>query len=205
MWFGNVVSNPGAPPNLPGAIPYDEVPAELQTSDHSSLQRSFDLKAMDEDFAFPNVTAQLRKFFDFGPAATFTTSLAYSFTRAENVLKTTEIASVLWQNNPVGVDPNDPELGFAKFGQPHRFIATATYLRAYGGRYATSLGLFATVARGNQYLYAGGNRYSFIYADVNGDGEPVLDFVGPQETFLDDVSEFSRWRAQFGLRYLFGR
>ena len=41
----------------------------------------------------------------------------------------------------------------------------------------------------------------------NADGEPVFDYVGPAEgegTFVDDVSEFSRWRMQFGVRYLFG-
>ena len=275
-----------------------------------------------------NLTAQLRKSFGENLGG----SLAYSYTRAENVMKTTEIASVLWQNNPVGFDPNNSELGFAEFGQPHRFIGTMSYRRAYGGRFATSLGLFATVAKGNQYLYNGGNRYSFTYTgapfgdvtgDVNGDGyandllyiptgpddillqdegdwaalnafieqdpylsehrgetverfglvnpwymnvdlkllqdvafnvggktntlqlsldvlnvanlissdwgvrkvarpnalqplfntgrnadgEPVFDYVGPAEgegTFVDDVSEFSRWRMQFGVRYLFG-
>ena len=275
-----------------------------------------------------NLTAQLRKSFGENIGASF----AYSYTRAENVLKTTEIASVLWQNNPVGFDPNNSELGFAEFGQPHRFIGTFSYRRAYADRYATSLGLFATVAKGNQYLYNGGNRYSFTYTgapfgdvtgDVNGDGyandllyvptgpddiqladpseyaaldafinqdpylsehrgevverfglvnpwymnvdlkllqdiavnvggttntlqlsldilnvanlissdwgvrqvarpnalqplfntgrdaggEPIFDYVGPAEgegTFIDDVSEFSRWRMQFGVRYLFG-
>ena len=48
-----------------------------------------------------NVTAQLRRFFPGGLDA----SLAYSYTRAENQLKSTEIASVLWQENPVQGDP----------------------------------------------------------------------------------------------------
>jgi hypothetical protein len=403
VWLGNVISNPGLNPNLPGEGELTVAQAEAAGLDiyngDSTPTQSFDLNAMDEDFRFPqvwttnlavdqalpygvtatlegifgkdinavtlrnadlpaptgtlesiggrpsyasselnaddgrgiyvigntdegynlNVTAQLRKQFGQNIGA----SMAYSYTRAENVLKTTEIASVLWQNNPVQRDPNNPELGFAEFGQPHRFIGTMTYRREYGGRFATSMGLFATVAKGNQYLYNGGNRYSFTYAgDVNGDGypndllyvptgaddvqltdpseyaafdalientpylaenrgeiverfglvnpwymnvdlkllqditfdvggkantlqlsldvlnvanllssdwgvrkvanpaalsplavdrfdadgEPVFDYVGPTdgEAFVDDVSEFSRWRMQFGVRYLFG-
>ncbi|MFQ5569559.1 MAG: carboxypeptidase regulatory-like domain-containing protein [Rhodothermales bacterium] len=34
-------------------------------------------------------------------------------------------------------------------------------------------------------------------------GEPVFNFTGPSETFVDDVGLFSRWQAQFGIRYIF--
>ena len=40
--------------------------------------------------------------------------------------------------------------------------------------------------------------------EFNEDGEPVFDFTGPATTYVDDPSEFSRWRAQVGLRYTFG-
>ena len=30
-----------------------------------------------------------------------------------------------------------------------------------------------------------------------------FNFTGPAETFIDDPSVFSRWRAQLGLRYFF--
>ncbi|MCK5483182.1 MAG: hypothetical protein KAJ13_05745, partial [Gemmatimonadetes bacterium] len=33
------------------------------------------------------------------------------------------------------------------------------------------------------------------------DGYPILSFNGVQETFIDDLSEFSRWRIQVGARY----
>jgi hypothetical protein len=33
------------------------------------------------------------------------------------------------------------------------------------------------------------------------DGYPVVNFTGVQETFTDDLSQFSRWRIQFGVRY----
>jgi hypothetical protein len=48
-----------------------------------------------------------------------------------------------------------------------------------------------------------------LATDVNGvpqfdaSGAPVLQFTGPAETFIDDPSIFSRWRAQLGLRYFF--
>ena len=414
VWIGNVVSNPGNNPNLYPNIPAEQVPEGQETGDNAVLQTSFDLNAMDEGFAFPqvwttdlaldqqlpggllgtfeviygkdvnavymrnadlraptntledgrpfygtlgadpnnpehpyrvvqpgsmelnpdggagiyvldntsegynlNATAQLRMVFP----GSLDASLAYSYTRAENQLNTTEIASVLWQENPVQGDPNRPRLGYAQFGQPHRFLATLTYRRAWSPNAATSIGLFATAAQGNQFIYSGGNRYSFIYSgDVNGDGsaandlvyipaneseinladpsdwpalnafieqddylrahrgqiaerfgainpwytnvdvrllqdlsflvggrrntlqlsldiqnvanllnsgwsvrkvaspaatspltlvgfdaagEPVFDFTGPRQTYVDDPSEFSRWRAQFGIRYLF--
>jgi hypothetical protein len=34
-------------------------------------------------------------------------------------------------------------------------------------------------------------------------GAPEFNFTGPSETFIDDPSVFSRWRAQLGLRYFF--
>jgi hypothetical protein len=36
---------------------------------------------------------------------------------------------------------------------------------------------------------------------IDANGRPELSFNGVQETFVDDLSEFSRWRIQFGLRY----
>jgi hypothetical protein len=34
-------------------------------------------------------------------------------------------------------------------------------------------------------------------------GAPVFNYTGPTETYIDDPSIFSRWRAQVGLRYFF--
>ncbi|MEM6785391.1 MAG: hypothetical protein AAF624_16845 [Bacteroidota bacterium] len=280
----------------------------------------------DEGYSF-TFTSQLRKSF----GENVNTSVAYAYTEAENLFNTTEIASVLFSSNPVQGDPNQPRLGNAQFGQPHRFVGTATVRIPWSDLFTTQLGVFATVAKGNQYLYAGGNRYSFVYSgDVNGDGfggndllyvprdandinlvaftdasgnvvseaqqwsaldafieqdnylstqrgqiterngainpwymtvdlrilqdigvmvagvpnriqlsfdllnvanflnsdwgvrqianpaatapltlvgfeggEPQFNFTGPDETFIDDPSEFSRWRAQFGVRYIF--
>jgi len=132
-----------------------------------------------------NVTAQLRK--EFGAA--LNTTLGYSFTDAKNNLKSTEIASVLWQNQPVQGDPNNPELSWSEFGQRHRIVGTATWAHAWSERWKTSFGMFLEIGQGNRFSGAGGNRYSFIYAgDVNGDGSGGNDLIyiptGPSDIIL---------------------
>jgi len=113
------------------------------------------------------VTGQLRKVFDNG----LSTSLAYTYLKAKNNLKSTEIASVLFQNQPVQGDPNVPAQGLSEFGNPHRIIATGNYRKQWSDRNSTSFGLFFERTQGNRFLASGGNRYSFIYSgDVNGDG-----------------------------------
>src|SRR5439155_1366044 len=94
VWIGNVLSNPGLNPDGGAGIYVLD-----NTSDGHSV----------------NVTAQLRKNF----ASGLSTSIGYSFTDARNNLKSTEIASVLWQNEPVKGDPNKPELSYSEFGPRH--------------------------------------------------------------------------------------
>ncbi|HED08739.1 MAG TPA: TonB-dependent receptor [Ignavibacteria bacterium] len=119
-------------------------------------------------------TAQLRKNFDNGIRA----SLSYTYLKAKNVMKTTEIASVLWQNNPVKGDPNKPQLSDAEFGNRHRIIGGLTYKKEWSNNFATSIGVFLEIAEGNRFTAAGGNRYSFIYSgDVNGDGQSGNDLI----------------------------
>ncbi len=249
VWIGNVISNPGANPNLFPTGP------QIPTSDDATLAQSFDLNAMVSDFKWTqtwvsdvaidqqlggdllgtleliygndinnvfvrnadlvapvrtlpdgrpyyggaganelnpdggagiyvldntsqghnfNVTAQLRKSFGFGLNAT----LGYSFTEAKNNLKSTEIASVLWQSQPVQGDPNNPELSFSEFGQKHRIVGGATFVKSWSPSLRTSVGLFLEVAQGNRFAGAGGNRYSFLYSgDVNGDGSGGNDLI----------------------------
>ena len=121
-----------------------------------------------------SLTGQLRKNF----ATNAQAMVAYTFTEAKNRLKSTEIASVLWQNQPVQGDPNNPELSYSEFGHRHRVIAAATYSKQWSNALATNFGLFLEVAEGNRFAGAGGNRYSFIYAgDVNGDGQGGNDLI----------------------------
>ena len=136
------------------------------------------------------ITAQLRKFFKNG----LETSFAYTYLNAKNNLKSTEIASVLWQSQPVQGDPNTPNISYSEFGNPHRFIGTANYRHQWSDKMATSFGLFMEVAQGNRYIYSGGNRYSFIYSgDVNGDGYGGNDLIhipdDESEITLQDVTD----------------
>ncbi|MDH3479703.1 MAG: TonB-dependent receptor, partial [Gemmatimonadota bacterium] len=278
VWVGNVISNPGANPNLWAPFSNEGVP-QIPTSDDAILQQSFDLNAMDPDFKWPQVwttnvavdhrlpgdvlgtlefiygkdlnsiymrnadlgpavrtlpapdgrpyyggidfvtfncfcelnpdgqagiyvidntsegynysiTAQLRKAFGFGLNA----QISYSFTEAKNNLKSTEIASVLWQNQPVQGDPNNPVLSHSEFGQRHRIVGGATYAKVWSDALRTQIGVVFEVGQGNRFAGAGGNRYSFIYSgDVNGDGYGGNDLIyipsDQSEIILDDITD----------------
>lgn len=135
-----------------------------------------------EGYSF-NLTAQLRKSLG---AADLTAG--YSYTTARNNLKSTEIASVLWQNQPVQGDPNNPELSFSEFGQQHRIIGSASYNRSWSANLRTQVGMFVEMSQGNRFGGAGGNRYSFLYSgDVNGDGSGGNDLIYIPRTQSDIV------------------
>ena len=120
----------------------------------------------DEGFNF-TITGQLRKVFSNGMSS----SLAYTYLKAKNNLKSTEIASVLFQNQPVQGDPNNPRQALSEFGNPHRIIGTLNWSKQWNDKNNSSFGLVFERAQGNKFLALGGNRYSFIYSgDVNGDG-----------------------------------
>jgi hypothetical protein len=126
----------------------------------------------DKGYSF-NITGQFRKTIGEGSAG-----LGYSYTQAKNTLKSTEIASVLWQNQPVQGNPNKPELSYSEFGQRNRIVGDATYVKRWSDRYRTQIGAFMEIAEGNRFAGAGGNRYSFIYSgDVNGDGTGGNDLI----------------------------
>jgi len=259
VWIGNVISNPGANPNLYNPNTHTgPLRPTGSSSDSSTLAQSFDINAVNPKFKWPqvwttdlaidhqlpggllgtleviygkdihgifmrnadlrapvgslpapdgrpyyggagnnslnpslggagiyvldntseghslNVTAQLRKSLASGLSA----SIGYSFTDARNNLKSTEIASVLWQNEPVKGDPNKPELSYSEFGQRHRIVGTATYTKTWSPTLKTRVGVFVAVAEGNRFTGNGGNRYSFIYSgDVNGDGQGGNDLI----------------------------
>ncbi|MBU2507231.1 MAG: carboxypeptidase regulatory-like domain-containing protein [Bacteroidetes bacterium] len=127
----------------------------------------------DEGYNY-SLTTQLRKQFDFG----LNTTVSYTFTEAKSLLKSTEIASVLWAENPIQGDPNKPVLSNSEFGHRHRFIAGATYKHTWDDMFATTFGVFMEAAEGNRFAGAGGNRYSFTYSgDVNGDGMGGNDLI----------------------------
>jgi hypothetical protein len=146
--FGNNVLNPGG--------------AGIYVLDNTSKGYSF------------NASTQLRKAFSSNAEAT----VGYNFTIAKNLLKSSEIASVLWQTQPVQGDPNNPELSYSEFGQRHRFIGSASYIKTWSSSLKTQVGIFGELAEGNRFAGNGGNRYSFIYSgDVNGDGTGGNDLI----------------------------
>jgi hypothetical protein len=119
-------------------------------------------------------TIQLRRLFDFG----LRTGLSYTYLEAKSLLKSTEIASVLFAENPVQGDPNKPELSYSEFGTRHRITGNAIYTHVWNDNFESHFGLFFEVAEGNRFSGAGGNRYSFVYAgDVNGDGQTGNDLI----------------------------
>lgn len=121
-----------------------------------------------------SLTAQLRKQFESG----LYSSLSYTYLQAKSQLKSTEIASVLYAENPVKGDPNKPELSYSEFGIRHRFTGVATYRFRWSDNLATSIGVFSEIGEGNRFAGAGGNRYSFVYSgDVNGDGQGGNDLI----------------------------
>ena len=281
VWIGNVISNPGNNPNIPGDGSNADHETDSGEGRHvdgkSVLQQSFDLNAMVNDFKWPQVmttnvaidkslpgdmlatlelvqstdlnaiymrnadlvdpvrtladgrpyfggvganelnsfypgsgegvyvidnvnegsnmtfTAQLRKRFGFG----LNTSLAYTYLDAKNNLQSTEIASVLFQSQPVQGDPNNPNLSYAQFGLKQRIIASATYTRNWSETMSTNVGLFFEMGEGNQYVYSGGNRYSFTYGgDVNGDGVGGNDLIYiPSSASEINLTNSSDWAA----------
>ena len=140
-----------------------------------------------------NLTAQLRR--NFGSVASVV--LGYSFTDARNQLKTTEIASALWEGLPVQGDPNRPELSYSEFGQRHRITGAVTYSRSWARNLRTSLGVFFEVAQGGMFDVFSRSRYSFIYSgDVNGDGVPGNDLIYiPRDQSEINLADPGQWDA----------
>jgi hypothetical protein len=164
---------------------------------------AFVIDNSDEGYNY-SVTGQLRKTWESG----LNLSLAYTYLKAKSLMKNTEIASVLFNENPVQGNPNQPGLGYSEFGNRHRIIAAGTYARTWSPTFTTKFGLFFEAAEGNKFLGAGGNRYSFTYSgDVNGDGAAGNDLIyipRSQEdinlaTFTDDSGNIytsnQQWEA----------
>lgn len=121
-----------------------------------------------------SITAQLRKAFENG----LFTSVSYTYLEAKSNMKSTEIASVLWQGNPVRGNPNKPELSYSEFGVRNRITGVASYKYHWSENNNTTIGAFFEIAEGNRFAGQGGNRYSFTYAgDVNGDGQGGNDLI----------------------------
>jgi hypothetical protein len=115
-----------------------------------------------------SLTAQLRHVFQNGLSA----SLAYNFTEATNRMNSTEIASFIWQGNPVEGNPNNFEESFSQFGHRHRLSGSANYRHDWSPTLATSFGVFFEAAQGGFFGIPGRtSRFSYtVSGDLNGDG-----------------------------------
>jgi hypothetical protein len=90
-------------------------------------------------------------------------SVAYSYSDVRNTAEGGSTASSLWSARAVSKDPNNDNLAYGSFYQPHRVIANASYRFEYAKHFATSIGAIfeAAPAGASSYIYNG---------DVNGDG-----------------------------------
>ncbi len=107
-----------------------------------------------------SLTAQVKKNFNFG----VNLFAAYSYLESKDYTSIpAEIAADAFGRNPVVGDPNQSMFSYSRYGLKHRFITSASYQVEFKKNFATSIGLF--------YELGKGNRYSYIYnGDLNQDG-----------------------------------
>lgn len=116
-----------------------------------------------------NWSVEAKKIYDNGMFIT----LGYAFLKTETVSSNTrEISSDIFDGNPIVIDPNNPELSNAIYGNRHRLIGTFNKSWSYGqaDKWKTTLSLF--------YEAAQGGRFSYTYSgDANGDGSFLNDLI----------------------------
>ena len=116
-----------------------------------------------------NWSLEAKKMYDNGMYAT----LGYAFLKTETVSSNTrEISSDIFDGNPIVVDPNNPRVSNAIYGNRHRIIGTMNKTWTYGDadKWSTTVSLF--------YEAAQGGRFSYTYAgDANGDGSFLNDLI----------------------------
>lgn len=153
-----------------------------------------------------SVTAKLEKEFGFG----LSLMAAYTRSGAMNVIDAIgdQITSA-YNNMTYTVNgSNTPELGYATYVSPNRFIANVSYRIKEGDRGTTTFGLFY---EGYNHFYVGGysyTRYSYVMNNVSGDnGANMLIYIPTEDElksmpFVDDANrdEFNAYIE--GDRYL---
>ena len=107
-------------------------------------------------------------------------NIAYTYSRAKDVMVGGSTAATMWGSKPISGNPNDPQLGFANGYLPHRVIASAYYKFNYGKYFATSVGLLFEAAPSGvgSYVYTG---------DLNNDGQTSNDLM-----YIPKADEFSK-------------
>ncbi|MGI4738801.1 MAG: TonB-dependent receptor [Janthinobacterium lividum] len=115
-------------------------------------------------------TLQLQKRFTNG----LNTMVAYTYGEAKDINSgTSSTASSNYGFNQVAYDPNNPELGYSRFDQRHRVIASTGYTFRYANdKLATTISLF--------YEGLSGQPITYIYGqstDLNRDGNTGNDLL----------------------------
>ena len=110
-------------------------------------------------------TTQIQK-----TAKNFIGSVAYTYSKARTINDGGSIAQSNWRDRSVKGDPNNDDLGYANFYQPHRVIAYGSYRKEYAKYFATSIGFTFEAATGGTgtYVYNG---------DLNGDNQTFNDLM----------------------------
>ncbi|AHJ96385.1 TonB-dependent receptor [Hymenobacter swuensis] len=124
-----------------------------------------------------NATAQLQKQFVNG----LNTSVSYNYGVAKEINSgSSSTASSNFGFNQIVADPNNPELGFSRNDQRHRFLATAGYTFRYGGdKFATTISAVYEGLSGQPLTYIYGQN-----TDLNSDGNTGNDLLYiPRNTF----------------------
>jgi hypothetical protein len=97
-------------------------------------------------------------------------SVAYTYSVAKNTAEGGSTASSLWSARGVYQDPNNDNLAYASYWQPHRVIAFASYKFNWAKYFATSIGVI--------FEAAPNFVTSFVYnGDLNGDGNTGNDLI----------------------------
>jgi hypothetical protein len=123
------------------------------------------------------LTLQLQKTYK-----NFAGGVAYTYSKAKTINDGGSIAQSNWRDRPTNGDPNNSDVSYANFYQPHRVIAYGTYRKEYAQNFATSVGFtFEAAPNGTaSYVYSGdltnngsGGNNSLVYIPKN-KGEIVL-------------------------------
>ena len=138
-----------------------------------------------------SVTAKLEKTFDKGLYA----MVAYTHSDARNLVDGFgDQASSAWNGNPNVNGANSPELSYAGYVVPDKFIANLSYKLEYLKSMATTISLF----------YEGGSqgRYSYVYSsNIVRDGANSVNLIyvpkdATEITFVDQTVSGKVWTAQ---------
>ncbi|MFQ5746008.1 MAG: carboxypeptidase regulatory-like domain-containing protein [Gemmatimonadota bacterium] len=145
-----------------------------------------------EDGYSAQITGQLRKQLGEGFLPDLSGSLAYTYTKSQDVNSGTSSRSISnFQFNEIGVDPNNPGSATSDFEIQHRIVADASYRVHYGDGWSTTLTAF--------YVGRSGRPFNWIYSgDANNDGRRSNDLIFVPATASDaifDQGTFAQWDA----------